>query len=253
MATLRILPPSPPRAACTKFAFWRIISRRRYEPGYPKSLVAASSPFGECRVRLRRQFRPVHRPREFPNKARLGIPDLDHSKSAVLDSLRSRESKRGYRHAMDEFIQWYCSEPRLSFNKVVVTRFRIFLENRNLASGTINGRLAAVRRLAYEAADAGLLSPELAAGIRRVKGVKKLGVRLGNWLTAEESRRIWQFPPPDTLKGKRDRAILAVLLGCGLGDASWPIWSSRTCSNAKNTGPSSISSARAATFTPFYA
>ena len=111
---------------------------------------------------------------------------------------------------------WYCSEPRLSFNKIVVTRFRIFLENRNLAAGTINGRLAAVRRLAYEAADAGLLSPELAAGIRRVKGVKKLGVRLGNWLTAEEARRFWESPPSDTLKGKRDRAILAVLLGCGL-------------------------------------
>jgi hypothetical protein len=114
-------------------------------------------------------------------KAKLGLPDLDHSKSAVLDSLRSRESKRGYRHAIDEFIQWYCSEPRLSFSKVVVTRFRIFLENRNLAAGTINGRLAAVRRLAYEAADAGLLSPELAAGVRRVKDVKKLGVRLGNF------------------------------------------------------------------------
>ena len=54
-------------------------------------------------------------------KAKLGLPDLDHSKSAVLDSLRSRESKRGYRHAIDEFIQWYCSEPRLSFSKVVVS------------------------------------------------------------------------------------------------------------------------------------
>ena len=81
---------------------------------------------------------------------------------------------------------------------------------------TINGRLAAVRRLANEAADAGLLSPELATGTRRVKGVKKLGVRLGNWLTAEEARRLWQAPDANTLKGKRDRAILAVLLGCGL-------------------------------------
>ena len=104
---------------------------------------------------------------------------MDHSKSAVLDSPRSRESKRGYRHAIDEFIQWYCSEPRLSFNNVVVTRHRIFLENRQLGAETINGRLAAVRRLAYEAADGGLLSPGLAAGIRRVKGAKKLGVRLG--------------------------------------------------------------------------
>ncbi len=82
-------------------------------------------------------------------KTKLGVPDLDHSKAAVLDSLRSPESKRGYRHAIDEFISWYCSEPRLSFSKVVVTRFRIFLENRGLAASTINGRLAAVRRLAY--------------------------------------------------------------------------------------------------------
>jgi hypothetical protein len=50
--------------------------------------------------------------------------------------------------------------------------------------------LAGVRRLAYEAADSGLLSPELAAGIQRVKGAKKLGVRLGNWLTVDECRRL---------------------------------------------------------------
>jgi len=83
-------------------------------------------------------------------------------------------------------------------------------------TGTINVRLAAVRRLAYEASDAGLLSPELAAGIRRIKGLKKLGVRLGNWLSPKEARALWQSPNRETLKGKRDRAIIAVLLGCGL-------------------------------------
>jgi site-specific recombinase XerD len=92
----------------------------------------------------------------------------------------------------------------------------MYLEDRRLAPATINGKLAAVRRLACEAADAGLLSPELAAGIRRVKGVKKLGVRLGNWLTPDEARRLLRAPDSDTLKGKRDRAILAILLGCGL-------------------------------------
>jgi hypothetical protein len=120
-------------------------------------------------------------------KTKLGLPDLDHAKAAVLASLRSPES-RSYRHAIDEFVGRYCSEPRLSFNKTVVTRYRIHLEDRRLASGTTNVRLAAVRRLADEAADAGLLSPELAAGIRRVKGSKRLGVRLGNWLTAKQAR-----------------------------------------------------------------
>jgi len=84
-------------------------------------------------------------------------------------------------------------EPRLSFNKTVVTRSRIHLEDHQLAPGTINVRLGAVRRLAYEAADTGLLSPELAAGIRRVKGSKKLGIRLGNWLTVDEARTLWQL------------------------------------------------------------
>ena len=75
--------------------------------------------------------------------------------------------------------------------------------------GTINLRLGAVRRLAYEAADCGLLSADLAAGIRRVKGVKKLGIRLGNWLTAEQGNALWQAPDRQRLKGKRDRALLA--------------------------------------------
>jgi site-specific recombinase XerD len=90
------------------------------------------------------------------------------------------------------------------------------LEQLRLAPATINQRLAAVRRLAYEASDAGLLSPELAAGIRRVKGAKQLGVRLGNWLSAEQSRALAEAPEADTLRGKRDRGLLAVLLGCGL-------------------------------------
>ena len=59
----------------------------------------------------------------------------------MIGSLRSAESQRGYRHAIDEFIEWYCSEPRLSFNRTVVLRYRIHLETRNLAPGTINVRL----------------------------------------------------------------------------------------------------------------
>jgi site-specific recombinase XerD len=56
----------------------------------------------------------------------------------------------------------------------------------------------------------------LAAGIARVKGAKRLGVRIGNWLTAEQGKALLQGSPSDTLRGKRDHAILAVLLGCGL-------------------------------------
>jgi len=160
--------------------------------------------------------KPSSRRRRRSTKSVLRLPDLEHAKAAVLNSLNSADAKRGYRHAIDEFVDWYCSEPRLAFNRIVVLRYRSHLESRQLAPGTINVRLGAVRRLAYEAADCGLLSADLAAGIRRVKGVKKLGIRLGNWLTAEQGHALLQAPDRQRLKGKRDRALLALLLACGL-------------------------------------
>lgn len=149
-------------------------------------------------------------------KTRLRLPDLEFSRTAVLNSLTSVDGQRGYLHAIDEFVDWYCSEPRLALNRTVVLRYRNHLESRSLAPGTINLRLGAVRRLAYEAADSGLLSSDLAAGIRRVRGVRNLGMRLGNWLTSEQSIALWQAPDIKRLKGKRDRALLALLLACGL-------------------------------------
>src|SRR5579864_6151813 len=145
----------------------------------------------------------------------LRLPDLDHSKAAVLNSLSSPGSRRVYRYAIEQFIAWYCSEPRLAFNRIVVARYRMYLEGRGLAANTINQQLAAVRHLAHEAADAGLLSPELAAGITRVKGVKQLGFRSGNWLTIVQSSEVLKQACGDSMRAKRDYAMLAMLFGCG--------------------------------------
>src|SRR5438105_11716869 len=131
-------------------------------------------------------------------KTVLRLADLEHAKSAVLNSLASPESRRSYEFAIRNFVEWYCSEPRLALNRIVVTRYRMQLEQLRLAPSTINQRLAAVRRLAYEASDAGLLSPELAAGIRRVKGAKQLGIRRRNWLTAEEGRPVGNAPTSES-------------------------------------------------------
>jgi hypothetical protein len=78
-------------------------------------------------------------------KSILKLPDLEQSKSAVLNSLPSISSQRSYDHAIRQFMDRYCSEARLAFNRIVVTRYRIFLEQAHYASSTINLRLAAVR------------------------------------------------------------------------------------------------------------
>jgi hypothetical protein len=151
----------------------------------------------------------------------LRLADLEQSKNAVLHSLGAARSQESYGHAIDEFIGWYCSEPRLAFNRTVVLRYRFFLEQKNLASSTINVRLAAVRRLAYEASDTGLLSPDLAAGIRRVKGAKRLGVRIGNWLTVDQSKTLLCELPSDNLRGKRDRPFSHCSLGAACDGPNW--------------------------------
>ena len=103
-------------------------------------------------------------------------------------------------HAITEFVEWYCSEPRLAFNRTVVLRLQDQSRTETITPpSTINLRLAAVRRIAYEAADSGLLSPELAAGIRRVNGVRRLGVRVGNWPTAEQGKQLLDATSSDTL------------------------------------------------------
>src|SRR3989442_10721740 len=102
--------------------------------------------------------KPSSRRRRSNTKSVLRLPDLEHAKAAVLNSLNSADAKRGDRHAVDEFVDWYCSEPCLAFNRIVVLRYRSPLEARQLTPGTINLRLGAVRRLASEAADCGLFT-----------------------------------------------------------------------------------------------
>jgi site-specific recombinase XerC len=154
--------------------------------------------------------------------AALVVIDEEHARwefliALVLDSLPSIGSKRKYGAALREFWGWWRPQlPRPVFSKATVQAFRVELESRGLSGSTINIRLSALRKLASEAADNGLLPADLAAGIGRVKGCKRLGVRMGNWLGRTEANRLLNTPAADTLKGKRDRAILAVLLGCAL-------------------------------------
>src|SRR5215813_3579030 len=117
-----------------------------------------------------------------------------HLKSLVLDSVSSPITRRVYNLGLDEFFEWFGQEPRSGFNKVTVSAWRVALEARRLGSISINVRITAVRKLAVEAADNGLLPPEIAAGITRIKGVTAKGVRLGNWLSVKQAQAVLNAP-----------------------------------------------------------
>jgi site-specific recombinase XerD len=113
-----------------------------------------------------------------------------------------------------EFITWHRNNGPLC--KATVQRYAAELRDSGLSPATINQRLCAIRKLAEEASDNGALDPQIANGIRAVKGIRQEGIRSGNWLAKQQAQQLLNAPNIHTLKGLRDRAILAVLLGCGL-------------------------------------
>jgi integrase/recombinase XerD len=137
-------------------------------------------------------------------------------KSLVLDAVSSPHTRRSYDRALSRFLAWYQAAGAPGLTKATVQRYRADLEGQGLAASSLNVHLSAIRKLAAEAADNGLLAPELALGIARIRGARRLGTRAGNWLTPEEATALLNAPDRSTRIGLRDRAMLALLVGCGL-------------------------------------
>jgi len=142
--------------------------------------------------------------------------ELEQLKRMVTDDLTSPYSRVMYAKALDDFLAWYQSTGKRGLTKAVVAEYKAHLQAQGYAPATINQKLSAIRKLAAEAADNGLMDAQLANGVKALKGVKSAGVRTGNWLTRDQAQKLLQTPDITTLKGLRDRAILAVMLGAGL-------------------------------------
>jgi integrase len=146
--------------------------------------------------------------------------ETDPSEARLLDlalnGVTSEHSRRSYRTGLVTFFAWVRGREEPFFTKALVQAYRAELVGLGLAASTVNLRLAPIRKLAREMADNGMLDPHTAAAIERVPGVQQLGRRAGNWLTKDQANDLLNAPNPNALTGKRDRAILALLLGCGL-------------------------------------
>jgi site-specific recombinase XerD len=137
-------------------------------------------------------------------------------KALVVDAVKSDYTKRAYGQAITEFLKWYQASEATGLTKAVVNQYVTHLISRKLAPATINKHLAAIRKLVNEGQDNRSIDAADADAIRRVKGVKRQGERLGNWLSHEQAQKFLDAPDVSTLKGKRDLALLAILLGAGL-------------------------------------
>jgi site-specific recombinase XerD len=143
------------------------------------------------------------------------ITPADRTRQAiklVTDSVTSEHSQRAYSKALTDFMNWLTTNQR-PFNKATVQEYKQTLTG---SPATVNLKLTAIRRLADEAADNGYIDRNDASAIMKVKGTTPHGVRAGNWLTKQQAQALLLAPDTTTLKGLRDRAILAVMMGGGL-------------------------------------
>lgn len=141
---------------------------------------------------------------------------LDNIIDLILNSLTCRSTKRVYEIALRDFRNWYSRHSQAGFNRALVQAFVRDLMDHGMRAGSINLRLITIRRLAQEATDNGMLDPWVASGIMRIKSIRAEGRRLGHWLTKAQAQDLLNCVDTTTLKGKRDKAILAVLLSTGI-------------------------------------
>lgn len=134
----------------------------------------------------------------------------------VLDSLGSEHSKRAYERALKDFLLWHEKGGKQPLSKALVQSYIVELKEQKCSPASINQRLAAIRKLVTEAADNQAIDQQTANIIRSVKGIRQEGRRVGNWLTKEQAQTLLNSMPSSSLKSIRDKAILAMLIGCGL-------------------------------------
>ncbi len=140
---------------------------------------------------------------------------MERIMNLVLDTV-SHHSQRAYGRALKDYMEWHIATRQPELSKATVQAHIAHLKAIGVTDSSINQRMAAIRKLAYEAADNGLITESTAQAIGRVKNIKRQGKKLGNWLTQAQASIMLNTPDTTTLKGLRDRAILAVMLGAGL-------------------------------------
>lgn len=131
---------------------------------------------------------------------------------SVLAGLPSQNTRRSYAKGASEMIAF---AGRKQINLSLLHKWRDTMAAK-MSPATVNNRISAVRALVTEANRAKLIPAELAAELLQIKGLPIRGNRVGNWLEPDQVKQILAIPDKKTLRGKRNHAILSILVGCAL-------------------------------------
>jgi len=141
---------------------------------------------------------------------------LDVLMRVVINSLPSPHSKRIYSMAIRHFVDYLEDQEKPNLDKLFLQTYIASMQDEGIGEGSINLRLAAIRKLSREADELKIWPETVAAAFASVKNIPQRGKRTGNWLSLEQAQQLINCPDISTPYGLRNRAILAILLGCGI-------------------------------------
>jgi integrase/recombinase XerD len=142
---------------------------------------------------------------------------LSDAAELALGEIQNSNTRAMYGKALSDFLAWSQVQGVSPLTSTIVEEHKNFLLSHGYSTATVNQRLAAIRKFAQRAAEEGLVAKQDAAEIFRVHGAKKKPILSeGYSLSVTEAELLLNAPYPETKKGKRDRALLALLIGCGL-------------------------------------
>ena len=141
---------------------------------------------------------------------------MDTLVRVVINSLPSPSSKRNYSMSIRDFLEYLEEHEGSNLDKLFLQTYIAYMQDNGVGEGSINLRLAAIRKLSREAEDLNVWPESVAAAFASVKNIPQRGNRTGNWLSLEQAQMLINSPDISKLVGLRDRALLSVLLGCGL-------------------------------------
>jgi len=147
---------------------------------------------------------------------RTSPPELETLLTEMLcRTVTAAHSRATYRVAIRRFFEWLEQEGR-TLDRAAALDYRAAMEQQQLAPATISLRMTVVRQLCREARIAGYMDADACDAITSIRVPRRNSRRTGNWLNAGDAARLVMAPPADTLRGARDRALIGVLIGCGI-------------------------------------
>jgi len=139
----------------------------------------------------------------------------DRAVESCLTSL-APASRRVYAARIRDYLAWSRGSPSAPLDREHVQRYMRALELAAASPQVRNQALAALKKLASEAAELAWIDQTAAAQIGRIKARRITGIRSGKWLTRDQAQRLLAAPDRATVQGRRDAVVLALLLGCGM-------------------------------------